>query len=287
MNLGPIIDYAKPLFNLDLFRTLVAAAFGTFAGAWISSRAQRKKVVITEFNNVSAAMILSISICNQFLALKRQIVRPTRDNYLQAKRDHQAYVANLLANRSTEPFRLHTDFQTISQINSPTEALERCVFEKISVRGRALVATVDLIGAINGLRASIEYRNNMIDDFRESTQGVPDIMPHLYLGLPLPSGVVDQRFSHNIDALYAQTDQCIFFSRILATELLNYGNRIRRHYRWRFRLRVAELKPAIWTMAEAENLIPPDEDFTDWLRGFIIEPTKLTRFKTWICAQFH
>jgi len=281
MNIQPVIDFAKPLFTLDLFRTLIGAAFGTFAGAWISSRAERKKTVIAEINSVSAAIELSINICNRFMTLKKQIIRPFRDRFLLVRTNHEAY----LAAPQTQQFQWQTDFQTISQVTTPTEALERCVFEETSVRGRALAAAVELIAAINALHGTIDSRNNMIEEYRKN--GLPPNLLETYLGLPTPQGVIDQRFSTNVDALYAQTDQCIFFARLLATDLVKYGNKKRRRYIWQFRLGMPKIKPTIWKMAEAENLLPPDADFKDWMRGFQVEPTKLSRLKTWLWAQFH
>jgi hypothetical protein len=283
MNLQPIIDLAKPLFTLDLFRTLIASAFGTLAGAWISSRSQTKKAILEEISSVSAAIELSVSICNQYLSLKRQLIRPIRNRYVQVQQDYESYQARLQPH--SQQFALQTDFQTISQVKTPTEALERCLFERISIRGRGLVAGVAAISAIDALHSTIEYRNEMIDEFRKGPPRTQDETRYMYLGLRSPQGVIDQRFGDNIAGLHALTDDCIFFSRLLADDLVQYGNKLRRRYRFRFRLAVPKFKPSVWTFAG--NLLPLEADYQNWLRGFKAQPTKLARFKSWICAQFH
>ena len=51
-----------------------------------------------------------------------------------------------------------------------------------------------------------------------------------------------ERFKMSIDAIYNQTDDCIVFSRILAEDLLTYGNRLRRKNAWKYRLGIPPLK---------------------------------------------
>jgi hypothetical protein len=83
-------------------------------------------------------------------------------------------------------YELHADFQTIPPMRLPTELLERCVFEKISIRGRALAAAVDLLGEIDGLARLLA------DDLREyGTRLRRHNVRRLRLGLPKIIGPAD------------------------------------------------------------------------------------------------
>ncbi|MEA2876765.1 MAG: hypothetical protein QOF14_1961, partial [Hyphomicrobiales bacterium] len=159
------------------FGTFISAAFGTIGGAWVASRVQTKRAVVAELNSVSSALALCFTICNKAMSLKRQHVLPVRERYEQARRDFdKARIAN--ANRGGGPplvYTLHADLETLTFPKMPTELLERQLFEKIAIRGRALAAAVDLVGVIDGLEQAIEQRNDLINEFRAAAPIPPDI----------------------------------------------------------------------------------------------------------------
>jgi hypothetical protein len=259
--------------------TLASAAFGAFAGAWINNRIQSKKAIIQELNAVRAALVLCFSIANRFIALKRQHVRPMSERYRQACQEHEKFKDRALTHRGQPPlvYEFHADLQTITPIIAPIQVLERYVFEKISIRHRALAAAVDLVGAIDGLDKSIKYRNDLIAEIRKDSPIQVDKLRERYFGLPNTNGVTDERFKANIGAIYNQTDDCIFFSRILADDLLAYGNRLRRKNSWKYRLGISKLKGADWSIAQGQGLLPTNEAYASWLRGFRTDPTRWQR----------
>src|SRR5262249_29178133 len=149
----------------DAFNTLVGGAFGAFFGAWgaqvIISRGQTKQAMITELNSVSAALALCFAISNRFMSLKRQHIRALRDDYERERRDFEISRKRPSRPGQADVITFRTDLETLLPLAVPIERLERHIFEKISIRGRALVALTDLIGAINGLERSIEHRNDL------------------------------------------------------------------------------------------------------------------------------
>jgi hypothetical protein len=159
------------------------------------------------------------------------------------------------------------------------------VFEKISIRGRALVAAADLAGAIDGLERSIEFRNEQIMEIQEAKLTF-EALTDRYLGRRTAAGIIDERFSTNVDAISAQTDDCIWFSCVLANDLLDYGNNLRKRYSWRFRLRVPKFEPLDWGIADAAGLIPPAQNYAHWLRGFKKRPSRWRRMLTWLRSWF-
>jgi hypothetical protein len=264
--------------------TLASAAFGAFAGAWINNRIQTKKAIVEEFNAVRAALVLCFSTSNRYMSLKRQLVRPMRDRYVQAQQGHDEFKERARAHRGP-PFLVYefqAELQTIAPVVVPIQVLERYVFEKISIRGRALAAAVDLVGAIDGLEKSIKYRNDLITEIQKDSPLQGDLLAERYFGLRNANGVTDERFKANVEAIYNQTDDCIFFSRILADDLLDYGNRLRRKNTWKYWLGIPELKGVDWSAPQAQGLLPPNEAYASWLRGFRLEPSRWQRLMAWL-----
>ncbi len=214
--LGSSISKSLPPYFLG---TLGSAAFGAFAGAWINNRIQAKKTALAELNGVSSATMLGVSICNSCLGFKRQFVAPMHERFVQLRNGYDQEVIARKEGRTTN-FVASVELQTLMLPKMPTELLERHVFEKISIRGRALAAAVQLASSIEGLAKAIENRNGLIDEFRELPQ---DRRLSFYLGLRSAEGIIDDRYGATIRGIFDQTNDCIFFSRILAEDLLKYG----------------------------------------------------------------
>jgi hypothetical protein len=181
VSLWGLANYLPPYF----FGTLAAAAFGAFFGAWVNTRIQTRKVAITELNNINAALALCFSISNIALSLKRQHVLPMKDRYDRTQQDHKKHLADRRLHKSPGPlvFELHADLQTLTPLKMPSELLERCVFDKITISGRALAAAVTLVGSIDGLDKSIKFRNELIAEFAKMSPIPPKVLAEKYLGL--------------------------------------------------------------------------------------------------------
>jgi hypothetical protein len=256
------------------FATLAAAAFGAFAGAWITSRMQAKRQVISELNNISAAMMLSYSIFNRTMALKKQFVVPMRDEYERARREYAETVANQSnrgATDATNVFRPRAELKTLPIQKMPTDLLERHVFEKISVGGRALAAAVELVGAIDALNRVIRFRNDFIaTDLQRSSATSPRPFAERIFGLRTETGVTDERFPNSVAATVQLTDDCLFFSKVLADDLLRVGKAGRRRHIRRLMLGLPKIRGADWSPVEKAGLIPPLAAYAPWLDGFKI-----------------
>jgi chaperonin GroES len=262
--------------------TLASAAFGAFAGAWINSRIQAKKTAVAELNSVNSAIALCVSMCNSSLAFKRQFVAPMHEAYERVRKEYDKTIA---ARREglNAPFNPRAELQTLMLPKMPTEAFERYVFEKISIRGRALAAAVQLVGSIDGLANAIKTLNELIAEFRETP---PDQRLAKYLSLRSAEGVVDDRYRAAVAGIFDQTNDCIFFSRILAEDLLKYGHRLRVRYHRRFRFGLPKLDQADWSKAETAGLMPSAELYKAWLDGFKPAPSSWRRLIAWLRRPF-
>ena len=203
-----------------------------------------------------------------------------RDRYVQARQEHDEFKERVWTHRGPPPLvhDFHADLQTITPVIVPIQVLERYVFEKNFRSRRALAAAVDLVGAIVGLDKSIKYRNDLIAEVHKESPVQANLLMERYFGLRNANGVTDERFKAGVEVIYNQTDDCIFFSRILADDLLTYGNGLRRKNAWKYRLGTPKLKGADWSPAERQGLLPGNEAYASWLGGFPAQPTRWQRF---------
>jgi hypothetical protein len=260
-------------FIASNFATIVAGGFGAFFGAvgaqFIISRGQNRQAVVGELNNVNAALSLCYAICNTFIALKQQHITALSARFLAERATYLRVLQERQQAPAAGPVREHVvqfDLQTTSPVQPPMENLERLIFDKVSIRGRGLAAAVELAAAIDYLNKSVLYRNALIDEFRKEQLSQQQKIDR-YFGLPT-QGVADQRFSTNVEAISKQTDDCIFFSRALADDLLTYGRQLRRRYRWKYLNPLPGIEGADWSRAEAAGLLPSRKDYKAWLRRF-------------------
>lgn len=266
--------------------TFFTAAFGAFAGAFAASRAHNKRTIVAELNAVNAAYLLSLAIANMFLGFKRQNVLPLKEDFERIKAEYNNFQTMLQSGLPiAQPFRFTADFRSLSVIAAPQAALEKMIFEKTFVRGRALAALVTLVGAIDGLGIAIKARNDMVEDGRKAKWTNQERLD-FFLGLRTNTGVIDERFSTNIAGLATLTDDCIFYAKILAADLVRYSNKMRRAEGRFYRLRVPKLAETNWSLAESEGLLPKDVDYQNWMRGFPQKKSNWQRLRAWLALKF-
>jgi hypothetical protein len=281
MDFEALKSSAFSLANPDLFRTLIGAAFGTFAGAWIASRSQTKKTIIAEFNAIAKADMLAIQIANTCMALKRQHVQPVYEGHLQIIRDFEAYKKSRATGGAQVAFSYSAELKTLSPMKMPIEALEKLLLEQVSIRGRGLAAAVELATTVDVLRMVIEGRNALIEELKGIQNRTERQKLEMLIGLRTASGVIDNRFTNITEAMFLKTNDCIFFARILSNDLHKYGAKLFKRYRWRFRLKGLMAEAADWSPGISSGLLPDEADYQGWLRGFQQKPSRWHRFVSW------
>jgi hypothetical protein len=287
-------ELGRRVVDPSKFDTLVAGAFGAFAGAVgaqvIISRSQARQAVVAELNVVCAAAALCFSMCNNFLGLKKQCVLSLYEEWTKADAEFQRVQAlnklrsKLRSGSEQVQYELHADLRTLTCNKLPIETLQRHIFERISAPARALAATFSLSGAAAALEETIKNRNELVTEFRQASPNPTAEIVQKYLGLRNADGHVDERFPANIRALHDLTNDCIFFSRLLADDLVAYSKRLRRRHRLRLRFGLPQPSKADWSVAEAAGFMPSDKDYESWLRGFPKRRNRLHRTVTYLRA---
>jgi hypothetical protein len=186
---GVIWGAAKQFATLPLFGTLMGAAVGVLAGAWLTGRRESKRALVDELNGVRAAMTLCFTISNRFISLKEQHVQPLTVEYEHFGQQYKAFLRQRGTPGTQTQFSVKADLRTVTPLRVPTELLERYVFEKTLVDIQALAAAVDLVGAIDSLENSMKFRNDLIAEIRASNlAGVA--LTETLLGLRNSQGVM-------------------------------------------------------------------------------------------------
>jgi len=261
-------------------KTFAVAVPSALFGAWISSRGQSKRTIIDEIKALGAANAICFSIANRAMALKGQHTRSMKEAYDAATDAHDAAMTNNVGEHTVV-----MDFQTLLAPTFPSASLEKIIVEKTNVGVAGVACAIALIGAIEELRGSLEYRTALADDFRKDASAPLKVRIARYLGL-FHNGFVDDRFRTNVDALVSHTDDCIFFSVRLSGILVRYEKKLRRRY-WHMHLPVRKMAEPNWKKAREANLIPPDSEYMDWTSSFVKYPTFLERVKARLRTASH
>jgi hypothetical protein len=140
---------------------VIGAAIGVFFGAWVASRAQTKKAIVSELHALKAAHALAFSIANKALALKKQHIRPLEESYKAALASHKAFTINPRFGLSVQ-----IDLRSLSQVNFPDRALEKIILDRCFLGGEAIATLVAVVDATDDLKTSITLRNELADEFR-------------------------------------------------------------------------------------------------------------------------
>lgn len=242
---------------------------GALAGAWVTSRKERRKEAKAELRAIGAALALLFTVMNQYINLKRQHVKAVGRRYGELQAAH-----GMLPSSRQAVLQITFDLQSFSPFLVPVQHLEKVIFENLSPSARIFAGMCALSGEVFALKHSLEQRDSLIAEFKNNPNWSAQKKAELYLGLRDQHGHIDERFKTNVRAIVDQTDNCIWFAKFVAENLVIYGNDVLKKNRLLF-MGVRKFKNANWS-AVADD-IPKDQKFAGWLRGFVDRPSLLSR----------
>lgn len=271
-------------FVLELFRwqnisaflnsNFTAALAGAFAGAMaaqrIGDRAKQRDILLREIRSTNAAIIVSFTVCNAGLGLKKQFVKEIYETYMAKKADLEEFHRRRSAGQvaANQPFEFQADFRTLQMPQVPIDILRTQVYENISATGRPLALVGALSGAADSLADTIQKRNALIQQFLPLGAAGEAQLPAFYFGLPYGHGHLSTEFSDTVESLYTLTDDVIFFSELLGKDLMEHGNGILNQYRKIAKVKKEKISELDFAEPRSEGLMPDAKNYTDWLRAF-------------------
>ncbi len=256
-------------FSTALLGSLAGAYAGAVAAQRIVERSKRRDELLKELRNTNAAIMVSFSACNTALALKKQHVQPLYEKFNQDKAALLAFNQQRATGQrqGNAVFRYEADLKVFGVPMVPMDTLKDLVFNKISAHGRPLSLVSILDESASGLRATIAKRDQLVERFKEGAISEAE-MPLYYFGLPLPSGHTNQEYPDLVAAIHSYVNDIAFFSSLLCSDLMSHGNRLRDAFKKQFGKGAPRVSSADFSKARETGLIPPDSEYSDWLKGF-------------------
>lgn len=266
-------ETAKSFGNSSFFTSFIGALAGAAGGAWAAQRIADKVRVrdqlLDEVRSCNIAIELAHGICSTFLNLKEQHVKRLQEDY-EAQRAlvhaHDEGLRNGAIPAGTVLDIGTLDLQTLGTIPVGVVDLRAAVLQNVSAPARPRSLAAVLGQSIESLNETIRSRNSQVRAYRASDAPLNEKVAYLF-GLPRP-GFVDENFGGTVSAIYRQTDDCIFFSRLMCIDLADHGDRLRAILKHRFRRDAPRIHRVLWDDVEKKGLLPPDAEYTTWITGF-------------------
>lgn len=268
-----ILDMVGVGLNSNFSTALLGSLAGAFAGAIaaqrIMERSKRRDELLKELRNTNAAIMVSFSICNAALALKKQHVQPLYETFNQEKSALQEFNQQRSSGQrqGNAIYHFQADLKVFEAPTLPMDTLKDLVFNKISAHGRPLSLVSVLDGSANGLRGAIAKRDQLVELIKKGDISEAEL-PFYYFGLPLPSGHTNQEYPDLVMAIHSHVNDIAFFSALLCSDLMAHGNRLYDAFKKQIGKGAPNVSSADFSKQRETGLIPPDSEYSDWLKGF-------------------
>jgi gas vesicle protein len=262
--------FANSAFTTSLLGALAGAFAGATAAQRIAERSKYREELLHEIRNTNAAIALAYGICESFLALKKQHVKNLKEGYDTQKADALEFLQKCeKGENKDEVFRFQADMQTLQAQTLPMDSLRSVVFERLSIVGRPLNLVVTLSQTAQCLEDSIERRNALIEGYKAGGGKDSQRFVELYFGLPYGEGHINLDYPGTVDAIYSQTDDGIFFGKLLCDDLYEHGSKLCEAFKGKFKKPPPCVSKVDFSTVEASELIPDDEKYVKWVNAFV------------------
>jgi hypothetical protein len=264
----------KDFFNSGFFTAIVASFAAAFAGAraaqLIAEKRRNRDELLKEIRVTNAATMVAFGICNTLLSAKQQHIKPIKTHFDQQRASTRQAIAKQQSGQAGM-VEFHADFRTLPILTLPLSILQSQVFEKLSLHGRPIALLTTLIQSVDGLNTAIEKRNQLVEFYKASSLP-PNRLLALYFGFPFNGGQVNQEYPDSIGAIYAQTDDGIFFSVQLCNELSQHGDDLSALFTKQFGRGSPRITKPDFSKAKDADLMPSDGNYADWFSMFVKRP---------------
>lgn len=263
------LEYLGKFLNSSFTIALIGALAGAYAGATaaqkVIERSRGREELLKELRNTNAAIMVSATICNTILGIKSQIVKPLYEKFVQDRSAFQALLTQSQTGQNQGPIRatFAADLQSFAAPILPTETLKHLVFDGISAYGRSLSLVSMVENAAAGLTTAVAKRDRLIDGFTQ-LRLPPDVMAFHYFGEQAPTGDTHREYADVVEVIHSYTNDLIFFSSQLCSELTLHGQNKRRQFEKQFGKRAPHITEVDFTGPRNSGLFPPDSDYSSW-----------------------
>jgi len=265
---------AERSFVRLLFLPVIFSGFGAYFGAkaaaWQRDREQTYASAKDSLHQLSDLSVMTGSLCNLILTLKKQQVRDLANNYVidRTRVSHHFGIPTL----NKELLSVRFDLQTISPPPLDSGVIASSI-ARFKNRGASdyLQATAIHQSCVNIIKL-LERRNEWIADFKKRQMELGEWERlALYFGFPLNSNSVDLEYRGLVEGLANATDDAIFHSYKLygrlTTQLIHSAVSFEKKYRERFKFSFLNFEPS-------RDFLPSMDSYATWLNEASQVPRK-------------
>jgi hypothetical protein len=262
-----LMNFLDSAFVSAFLSALAGAGFGVFGAQKLAERAARKKELAAAIRQGNALIVLSAMVTNQTLSLRKQNVVPIYSKYL-ADRAYAAPFNEVLlrGERPAEPISFSAQLVSISPITIPIEAIKNLAYTGELMPGKALALVVMLDHTYTELSRTLDTRNNQIAGFK-AHQLPQQIYWQNYFGFRRLDGNTDSVFHDALVGLDTYSKDLAFFGAELAEEIVSHVALLREKLS-KLSKDVPQRSSVDFSAARNAGLLPPREEYADWLAGF-------------------
>ena len=245
------LSSAWGVFNSNFWAALAGAFAGAVAASKFAARQERRDDLVRTINQTNAAISISYSACEAYLAHKTRLIEPL-------KRVYQDDIAAYNQPRSSD--HVNSPHITLNRIESNVGvvqcgALQELIFKIPS--STDIIRLVAILAHSNSiLNGDLIERNDLIHAMRMTDE---DDRTALYFGVARKNGFADKTYPHLVDSLSELTDDCIFFSWLVCELLHAEGLNIRKDRKW-----LPATVPIDFEKAVLDGLIPSPGKYPVW-----------------------
>ena len=262
--------------NLTFIWALIVAGFGAWIAKRIAYRNKRKDELTSEIRALNAAVSVTSVVLESFTALKRQHVGEMMRRFETERQKFFAMQDSARRGERQKVPEIQFDYLRLSMLRPPLEPLQKLLYEKASPSAKALRLFAALAQSADTLETMIETRNDLIAANKTKPTEIKELAAR-YFGLRDDNGVVDAEFSTALTAICRSTDNGIWFSRRLFDELQLDLDDLRATFSNSFGEDAPRKVDYSFTSIDEARLMPPDEEFQDWIKNFPLRKPVLLR----------
>lgn len=246
---------------------LAGAAAGVLGAQSLATKSSNKAELTRELRIVNAANAITFTICNSVLSSKHQYIHPLHDKYVSDSSLVEESLAKAKSGLGPIHINIEADLSKFPVPEEPVEALKSVLLQSNKLQGQEFALFAMLEQSVNGLKSAISQRNVLCDEFALKDH-TSDEFNRRYFGLKGRDGHTNRLYADTISAIKLYSDDVTFFGSKLIEELYESGVKIHRVLTAKYKAKVPRVSTVDFTDAREAGLIPPDSQYSSWLRGF-------------------
>ncbi|MGA9704827.1 hypothetical protein [Pseudomonas sp.] len=272
--LSPLWESIKGFANSSFTTSLAGAFAGAVAAQRVAEKGKFREELIKEFQHTNAVISLATGVACLALALKSQHIKALKTSYDNDQKSFEAHKERIRACQipADTPFEISPSLLFLQEISPPIATIQDIVLGRLSTVGRAISVVTALADSVGNLNGALSKRNELLNTFKNNQFPEGATIHHMYLGLPYGETHINQEYGGSIEAISLYTDCIIFFSIKLCEDLRDHGETLRKRYRSRLRGSPPRINTFDFEQPRQDGLIPKDEEYEDWLSGFVSVP---------------